>query len=247
MDVGTTSLMVYINLHFSWTDEISFPSRMSIKLLNRKRSPKTPPSGMWDSQMRKSHSNQIFSKAHLAHPTRWSIELSQLTLFPVGQKNELQKTPIGRGLDEEKISFLWFFFFFVSTKNAGWGTEECKLSNISVSTSKTGHFVGDKPEWEVTISNDSLCSQSNLKLQCKGFTSAEEVDPALFRKIDDQYCLVYADQPILQDSPISFKYASSAPWCMYDLPPANSQINCSWSDGREREKILLLSCEERFK
>lgn len=117
---------------------------------------------------------------------------------------------------------MWLFSFVVTTKNAGWA--QCSLSNIGVSLSKTGRFVVNKPEWEVIISNNCVCSQSDLKLQCNGFTSAEQVDPVVFRKIDGQYCLVNAGLPVFQGQPISFKYAGDV---MYDLPPAGSQINCS--------------------
>lgn len=113
---------------------------------------------------------------------------------------------------------------FCYNKNAGWA-QPCTVSNVHISQSKTGQIISGKPEFEVTISNNCICTQTNVKVQCTGFSSVEQVDPADFSKIDDQYCLV--NKPITQSSPVSFKYASDA---MYNLTPVDSNVSCSWDE-----------------
>ncbi|RWR86999.1 Pentatricopeptide repeat-containing protein [Cinnamomum micranthum f. kanehirae] len=103
----------------------------------------------------------------------------------------------------------------------GWA-QPCTLSNVSISQSKTGQIISGKPEFEVTISNNCICTQTNVKVQCTGFSSVEQVDPAVFSKTDDQFCLV--NMPITQSSPVSFKYASDV---MYNLTPVDSNVSCS--------------------
>lgn len=128
--------------------------------------------------------------------------------------------------------------FFCYNKNAGWA-QPCTLSNVSISQSKTGQIISGKPEFEVTISNNCICTQTNVKVQCTGFSSVEQVDPAVFSKTDDQYCLV--NMPITQSSTVSFKYASDV---MYNLTPVDSNVSCSW-DGTK--SLLVLSSKEWFK
>ncbi|XP_058082462.1 TPD1 protein homolog 1A-like [Magnolia sinica] len=108
-------------------------------------------------------------------------------------------------------------------KHAGWAAP-CSISNIVVTQVKTGASVEGKPEYEVTIANNCICSQSNVIVRCAGFSSVEKVDPTLLKPLDGVLCLINNGNGVFQSSPIKFKYAWMTP---FDLSPASSQINCS--------------------
>ncbi|OAY77023.1 Pentatricopeptide repeat-containing protein [Ananas comosus] len=94
---------------------------------------------------------------------------------------------------------------------------QCTLSNIIVSQSKTGKIVEGKPEYEVVVSNNCICSQSEVRVDCKGFSTVEDVDPNVFRQDGDDRCTVHNGLPVFEDDPIKFNYAWENP---YPLKPA---------------------------
>ncbi|XP_028760725.1 protein TAPETUM DETERMINANT 1-like [Neltuma alba] len=99
----------------------------------------------------------------------------------------------------------------------------CSLRDISVSQSKTGAIVQNKPEWMVTIENKCTCVQLNLKLKCNGFQTVENIDPSVFQVSSDGLCLVNNGQPVYT-KPITFKYAWDN---SFPLTPSSSTIACS--------------------
>ncbi|EOX99058.1 hypothetical protein QUC31_014836 [Theobroma cacao] len=105
----------------------------------------------------------------------------------------------------------------------GQGYCQCSLGNISVSQTKTGTTVQNKPEWQVTISNNCACTQSELKLNCNGFQTVEEVDSSVMTQTGGE-CLINNGQPVAPFSNLSFKYAWDT---SFPLNPLSSQVNCS--------------------
>lgn len=87
----------------------------------------------------------------------------------------------------------------------------------------TGVQIQGKPEYKVTVTNDCICSQSELELQCTGFQSLEGIDPAVLR-IDGDKCLLNNGVPLHGSESITFKYAWDT---KFNLVPLSSQINCS--------------------
>ncbi|KAL5995451.1 hypothetical protein ACLOJK_025513 [Asimina triloba] len=117
-----------------------------------------------------------------------------------------------------------YFLKNVMTLHVGWAAS-CSLSNIQVTQRATGGSVQGAPEYEVTIANNCICSQSNLQVSCAGFSSAEAVDPRVFRPVGGNLCLVNDGRPVQQSPPpITFKYAAQT---KYNLTPSSSQVNCS--------------------
>ncbi|XP_054806236.1 protein TAPETUM DETERMINANT 1-like [Prosopis cineraria] len=82
----------------------------------------------------------------------------------------------------------------------------CSLRDISVSQSRTGATVQNKPEWIVTIENKCTCVQLDLKLNCEGFQTVENIDPSVFKVSRDGLCLVNNGQTVYNE-PLTFKYA----------------------------------------
>ncbi|KGN48771.1 uncharacterized protein At1g05835-like [Cucumis sativus] len=103
------------------------------------------------------------------------------------------------------------------------GNCQCFLNNIKISQSMTGFQIHGMTEWKVTITNNCICSQSDLKLDCKGFATTLSIDPSILA-ISDSECLVNNGQPIFNSRPITFKYAQSP---KFNFKPLSSQISCS--------------------
>ncbi|KAA0036281.1 protein TAPETUM DETERMINANT 1-like [Cucumis melo var. makuwa] len=107
---------------------------------------------------------------------------------------------------------------FISTGNC-----QCVLNNITISQKMTGFQIHGMTEWDVTITNNCICSQSDLKLDCKGFATTLSIDPSIL-SISDNECLVNNGKPIFNSKPITFKYAQTP---KFNFKPISSQISCS--------------------
>ncbi|XP_007043226.2 PREDICTED: TPD1 protein homolog 1 [Theobroma cacao] len=114
-------------------------------------------------------------------------------------------------------------FALVFLSLIGHGYCQCSLDNISVSQTKTGTTVQNKPEWQVTISNNCSCTQSELKLSCDGFQTVEKVDSSVMTQTRGE-CLINSGQQVARHSNLSFKYAWDT---SFPLNPLSSQVNCS--------------------
>ncbi|OVA17046.1 hypothetical protein BVC80_9041g54 [Macleaya cordata] len=99
--------------------------------------------------------------------------------------------------------------------------KECSTADLKVSQTSTGKVIKGKPEYEVTVTNDCPCEQSNVTLTCEGFNTVEEVNPAIFNK---QTCLVKNGKTFSGHESIKFKYAWDA---TTTLTVASSYVFCS--------------------
>ncbi|XWS54370.1 hypothetical protein CRYUN_Cryun10bG0084400 [Craigia yunnanensis] len=100
---------------------------------------------------------------------------------------------------------------------------QCSLEKVTISQTQTGKTVENKPEWQVTISNGCVCSQSELKLSCSGFQTVETIDPSVLAKSGGE-CLINNGEPVPPLSDFSFKYAWDT---SFPFNPLSSQPNCS--------------------
>ncbi|OIV89587.1 hypothetical protein TanjilG_18169 [Lupinus angustifolius] len=99
----------------------------------------------------------------------------------------------------------------------------CSIKDLTVDVAKSGAEIKGKPEWVVTITNKCACVQKDVKLNCKGFNTVEQIDPSIL-SVSDNVCLVVNNgNPIYRD-PITFKYAWDT---QFPLNPIESQIACS--------------------
>ncbi|KAL3500913.1 hypothetical protein ACH5RR_040006 [Cinchona calisaya] len=101
---------------------------------------------------------------------------------------------------------------------------KCSVKDISVEQIKTGAVVGGKPEFQVTIFNACPCLQSKVKLACKGFQSAEKIDPAKVLVVAGDECSLPHGSFIAPFSGYGFYYAWDS---QFSLKPISSQPQCT--------------------
>ncbi|KAL9246046.1 hypothetical protein vseg_019629 [Gypsophila vaccaria] len=99
---------------------------------------------------------------------------------------------------------------------------KCGVSNIKVTTKRTGNTIEGQPEYQVMITNNCPCAQSKVYLRCLGFSTVQPVSARLLQ-IKGDSCLVNSGRPIKPGKPVSFKYSFLQPT---DLIPQRSQISC---------------------
>ncbi|KAF5938364.1 hypothetical protein HYC85_022623 [Camellia sinensis] len=64
------------------------------------------------------------------------------------------------------------------------------LDNLNIDQHRTDRIIQGKPEWNVTVINNCNCSRQGMALSCAGFKTAEPIDPAIFKPIDNGLCAV---------------------------------------------------------
>ncbi|KAK2997084.1 hypothetical protein RJ639_025247 [Escallonia herrerae] len=108
-------------------------------------------------------------------------------------------------------------FFALMTK----GSLQCNPGKPTVKQVTTGKQVENKPEWNVTVTNECPCVQTEVKLSLPGFQTVEKVDPSIL-VLDGSVGVL--QQNINPLSGISFTYAwdTSNP-----ISPLSSKENCS--------------------
>ncbi|CAK8540787.1 unnamed protein product [Lathyrus sativus] len=92
--------------------------------------------------------------------------------------------------------------------------QPCSLSDIRVSESKTS-----ATRYNVSVTNQCSCSQSQIKFNCDGFKSSQPVDPAIF----SEDCLLIQGAPLRFSSVATFTYVSDSRFLFI---PISSQISC---------------------
>lgn len=104
---------------------------------------------------------------------------------------------------------------------------QCSLKDMSVEQTKVDKNVknGGRPLWNVTITNNCYCSQSNVRIACAGFRTSDVtvIDPSI-AKIAKGKGLLNNGEPIYPYSSMGFTYASSAP---LQFKLLSSQVACS--------------------
>lgn len=100
--------------------------------------------------------------------------------------------------------------------------EQCSIKDISVEQTKTGEIVNGKPEFEVTLFNGCPCNVAMLKFSCKGFKTAEKIDPNVLIVAEEE-CSLPVGSFITPFSGYVFKYAWNCP-CTFN--PLFLQPHC---------------------
>ncbi|WOL11445.1 hypothetical protein Cni_G20207 [Canna indica] len=103
------------------------------------------------------------------------------------------------------------------------GLAQCSMSAVSVRQAPTGATVEGQAEYEVTVSNDCSCPQSQVTVNCFGLSSVEPVDPTAIKTVDAEKCIVANGRPLVNGRPVKFKYAWKTP---QDFPVVSTKINC---------------------
>nr|XP_012568844.1 protein TAPETUM DETERMINANT 1-like [Cicer arietinum] len=100
---------------------------------------------------------------------------------------------------------------------------ECTLKDISINQYKTSNLARGKPVWNVNITNNCICTQTQVKLNCNGFQSYVNVDPTILN-VSGNECLLNQGQPIYHSQSINFSYAWDT---VFSFQPISSEIECS--------------------
>ncbi|KAL2907081.1 Protein TAPETUM DETERMINANT 1 [Bienertia sinuspersici] len=99
---------------------------------------------------------------------------------------------------------------------------KCGVSNIKVTTKRTGTTIEGQPQYSVTVTNNCPCAQSRVYLRCIGFSTVQPINPTVL-KVKGDSCLLNNGRPISKGRSISFKYSFLQPT---DLVPQRSEISC---------------------
>ncbi|XP_058739320.1 uncharacterized protein LOC131611256 [Vicia villosa] len=93
--------------------------------------------------------------------------------------------------------------------------QPCALNAIEVKQTKTSGSA-----WNVTVTNNCICTQSQVKFNANGFKSSTPVDPAIF----SQDGLLIQGAPLYGFKSVSFTYTSDS---QFTFTPISSQVACS--------------------
>ncbi|TKY53527.1 hypothetical protein E2542_SST25061 [Spatholobus suberectus] len=100
------------------------------------------------------------------------------------------------------------------------GSSYCSLNNINIGTIRSGRQIQGQPEWNVVVINNCSCTQSQIRLACKGFRTTENVSPSIISKQGDS-CLLINGNPLKGFANVRFSYAWDRPFL---LLPTSSRI-----------------------
>ncbi|EXB80734.1 hypothetical protein L484_008514 [Morus notabilis] len=108
--------------------------------------------------------------------------------------------------------------------NKGLSGNNCSLDDINIGTVRTGREIKEKPEWNVTVINNCGCAQKAIELSCKGFQTAEPLDPStLLQSKQGDTCLLINGSSLEGFDSVRFSYAWDPPFL---LLPVDSLISC---------------------
>ncbi|GMN45470.1 hypothetical protein TIFTF001_014659 [Ficus carica] len=128
-------------------------------------------------------------------------------------------------LNKGKAIFPFHDFVIMSFLiNKGLSGNNCSINDINIGTVRSGREIEGKPEWNVTVINNCGCSQKSIKLGCKGFQTAEPVDPLILLKSKEgETCLLINGSSLVGFQSVRFSYAWDPPFL---LLPLDSSITC---------------------
>jgi len=102
------------------------------------------------------------------------------------------------------------------------GSSYCNLNNINIAATRSGRTILGKSEWNVVVTNNCNCAQSQIKLQCQGFQTTEIVSQSIL-SIQGDTCLLINGNPLKGSASVSFSYAWDPP---YFFRPLTSHTTC---------------------
>ncbi|KAK7295555.1 hypothetical protein RJT34_18465 [Clitoria ternatea] len=116
------------------------------------------------------------------------------------------------------LSLIIFIGLFLRGEDAA----SCTLRDLSISQQGTGNWAHGMPELKVSVTNNCECSQSQVKLNCKGFQTYKAEDPSIL-SISGDVCLLKSGQPISPKETVQFLYAWDP---QFPFQPLSSVSQC---------------------
>ncbi|KAG2384292.1 uncharacterized protein HKW66_Vig0149440 [Vigna angularis] len=102
------------------------------------------------------------------------------------------------------------------------GSSNCDLNNINIGTTRSGRIIAGKPEWNVVVKNNCNCTQTQVRLSCRGFQTTKSVSPSIL-SIQGNTCLLINGNPLKGFATVSFSYAWDPPTIFM---PISSHTTC---------------------
>jgi hypothetical protein len=148
--------------------------------------------------------------------------LSLITLFLALIFQGIPYLPFQNYLYYKFIIFIiqWFInpLFILLVANG-----DCSLSDIKIRHYITHDYAHGMPVWKLNITNNCVCTQSQVKLNCTGFQTYFEDDPAILNAHENE-CLVKKGAPIHSHESLIFRYAWEPKFTFH---PISSKSQCS--------------------
>ncbi|KAK1646481.1 hypothetical protein QYE76_064286 [Lolium multiflorum] len=96
---------------------------------------------------------------------------------------------------------------------------------VTVAQNSDASLHSGMPAYTVEITNNCIdCTVCDVHLSCGYFANTELVDPATFRRLGFDDCLVKDGGPILPSEMIIFQYANSF---LYEMKVVSAACNCA--------------------
>ncbi|XP_044984138.1 TPD1 protein homolog 1B-like isoform X1 [Hordeum vulgare subsp. vulgare] len=103
--------------------------------------------------------------------------------------------------------------------------EECSQDLLEVSQINAPSMAGGIPAYSVSITNTCTdCLVCDVHIACGDFASNDVIDPAKFRRLGFNDCLVNDGRSIDPSFPVSFHYGNSFP---YPMTVASASCACN--------------------
>lgn len=104
------------------------------------------------------------------------------------------------------------------------GDNYCTKSDILINQGPTAPLPSGIPTYTVEIMNVCVtgCNMSRIHLNCGWFSSANLINPKVFKRLKYGDCLVNDGNPLINGRTIFFQYANTYPY-----PLSVSSVSCS--------------------
>ena len=116
------------------------------------------------------------------------------------------------------LELSWFFLLYPGY------AEYCSLSDLEVTQTLVSGQTS--PLYLVTVENKCICTQGDVRLECMGFNSSVNIDPAGVITSDSHngLCSLNGGQPVHNGETVTFNYAWGR---KISFKPVESTIACS--------------------
>ncbi|KAJ4707847.1 putative Beta-1,3-N-Acetylglucosaminyltransferase family protein [Melia azedarach] len=117
------------------------------------------------------------------------------------------------------VQFILYATLFLALISEGMSQQRCPVETISIEQQETGRIVKGKTEYQVIVINICDCPQKNVTLDCDGFQTVEDPDPAIFTKTEAS-CVLLHGKKVVPSIEVDFTYAWDEEYPFYLLSAA---------------------------
>nr|CAB3491642.1 unnamed protein product [Digitaria exilis] len=120
-------------------------------------------------------------------------------------------------------TFALLLLFFVCNPAKA---QPCELSDLVITQKAVSSGVTSNLKYRVTVENQCICPQANIKLYCPGLRPSAGIDRDVLSVDGGKLCTLNGGRPIGMgpDSAVGFSYVGTSP---FRFTPVSSTITCS--------------------